>query len=56
MYWWGFQAGEQAAKFLKEKSTSNIKPEIVSDRRRIFNTKVAKTFNLTPDSTFLESK
>jgi putative ABC transport system substrate-binding protein len=56
MYWWGFQAGEQAAKFLKEKSTSNIKPEIVSERRRIFNTKVAKTFNLTPDSTFLESK
>lgn len=56
MYWWGFQAGEQAAKFLKQKNTTNIKPEIVLDRRRIFNAKVAKIFNISPDSTFSESK
>jgi len=56
MYWWGFQAGEQAAKFLQQNKTTGLKPEIVLDRRRIYNSKVASTFKVIPDSTFSESK
>ena len=51
-YQWGFQAGEQAATFLKNKSMQNIKPEIVLVRKKIYNAEVAKMFSVVPDSSF----
>ncbi|MEO5571810.1 MAG: ABC transporter substrate-binding protein [Bacteroidia bacterium] len=55
-YSWGYQAGEQAAEFLKTKSLKNLKPEIVNVRRRIYKPEVAKKFNIVPDSSFASYK
>lgn len=52
MYQWGWQAGKQAALFLKNKSTQGIKPEIVQARRRVYNPVKAELFKVTFDSTF----
>lgn len=52
MYQWGFQAGVQAAIFLKEKSTKDLQPQLVNIRKRVMNIQVAKQFNISPDSTF----
>ncbi len=51
-YQWGFQAGEQAATFLKTKSMQNIKPEMVLVRKKIYNVEVAKNFGVMADSSF----
>ena len=51
-YQWGFQAGEQAATFLKNKSLQTVKPEIVLVRKKIYNADVAKKFGVFPDSSF----
>lgn len=51
-YQWGFQAGEQAATFLKNKSLQTVKPEIVLVRKKIYNAHVAKKFGVFPDSSF----
>lgn len=51
-YQWGFQAGEQASTFLKNKSMQNVKPEMVWVRKKIFNVEVAKMFGVSPDSSF----
>ena len=56
MYQWGFQSGEQAAAFLKNKSLKGLKPEIVKIRRRVFNAKKAKEFNVKFDAGFVEVK
>ncbi|MCY7411140.1 MAG: ABC transporter substrate-binding protein [Chitinophagales bacterium] len=56
MYQWGFQAGEQAAKFLKQGSLNGIEPELVKVRKRIYNASVAKQYNIVFDSTFTELK
>ncbi len=45
MYQWGFQAGQQAAKFLKTKNTKGLKPELVRVRKRVFNRAIAKKFS-----------
>ena len=36
MYQWGFQSGVQAAQFLKEKSTKNLQPQLVNNRKKAF--------------------
>jgi len=51
-YQWGYQAGEQAAQFLKQKSMNGLHPEIVKVRKRVYNPEVAKGFNIGFDSTF----
>ena len=51
MYQWGYQSGEQAAAFLKNKSTKDLKPEIVKIRKRVYNPTAAKQYNITlPDN------
>ena len=52
MYQWGYQAGVQAAKFLKEKSTKNLQPQLVNIRKKVMNEQVAQQFKIVPDSTF----
>ncbi len=52
MYQWGYQAGVQAAQYLKEKSTKNLKPEMVSVRKKVMNQQVAQLFKIVPDSSF----
>jgi putative ABC transport system substrate-binding protein len=52
MYQWGYQAGVQAAQYLKEKSTKNLKPEMVSARKKVMNQQVAQLFKIVPDSSF----
>lgn len=52
MYQWGFQSGVQAAKFLKEKSSKNLQPQLVNIRKKVMNITAAKQFNITPDSIF----
>ncbi len=47
IYQWGYQAGGQAAKFLKQGNTNGLQPEIVKIRKRIFNPAVAARFHLS---------
>lgn len=51
-YLWGFQAGEQAALFLKTKSLQNLKPGIVAVRKRVYNPVAAKEFGILVDNSF----
>ena len=46
IYQWGFQAGEQAAKFLKQGNTDGLKIESVKLRNRVYNPTVAQHYNL----------
>lgn len=51
MYQWGYQSGEQAAAFLKNKSTKDLKPEMVKIRKRVYNPSAAKQYNIIlPDN------
>jgi len=51
IYQWGYQAGEQAATFLKSKSTDGLKWEMVKLRKRVYNPEAAKLFNIAvPDN------
>lgn len=52
MYQWGYQAGVQAANYLKKKTTDNLKPEIVRVRKKVMNQLVAQEFKIVPDSSF----
>ena len=56
IYQWGYQAGEQAAKFLKTKELKDLKPEIVKIRKRVYNPSVAKTFQIDFQSDFTPIK
>ena len=47
IYQWGYQAGEQAARFLKKKSTEGLKWEMVQKRVRVYNPDSAKRYGLT---------
>lgn len=48
---WGYQAGQEAATFLKNKGTKGLKPELVRVRKRVFNPAIAGKFNISfPDS------
>jgi len=46
IYQWGYQAGEQAAIFLKSKSTAGLHPEMVKVRKRVYNPIMAKKYHL----------
>ncbi|MCB0582333.1 MAG: hypothetical protein KDD10_23850, partial [Phaeodactylibacter sp.] len=46
LYQWGYQAGQQAARFLKTNSTEGLKWEMVEVRRRVYNPKAAERFGI----------
>jgi putative ABC transport system substrate-binding protein len=52
IYQWGFQAGEQASQFLKNKSTKGINWEMVKLRKRVYNAVAAKEFGLSVPNNF----
>jgi putative ABC transport system substrate-binding protein len=52
LYLWGYQAGDQAAAYLKDKDLSKLEPEMVKVRNRVYNTKAVKTFNIQLPPTF----
>ncbi len=52
IYQWGYQAGEQAAQFLKTHKTDGLKPEMVKIRKRVYNAAAAKKYNITIPSNF----
>ncbi len=52
MYQWGYQAGEQAALFLKNKSPNGLHWEMVKTRKKVYNPTVCKQFNITVDNSF----
>jgi putative ABC transport system substrate-binding protein len=52
IYQWGYQAGEQAAQYLKTKSTAGLKPEMVKIRKRVYNPEVAKKYNIAVPADF----
>lgn len=46
LYQWGYQAGQQAAQFLKTKSLAGLQWEMVKVRKRVYNKSVAGQFGL----------
>jgi len=52
IYQWGYQAGEQAAQYLKTNKTDGLKPEMVKIRKRVYNPEAAKKYNITIPSNF----
>lgn len=52
IYQWGYQAGEQAAQFLKTHSTHGLQPEMVKVRKRVYNAASAKKYNITVPENF----
>lgn len=46
LYQWGYQAGRQAAQFLKTKSTEGLKWEMVKVRKRVYNPESAERFGI----------
>jgi len=46
IYQWGYQAGEQAAQYLKTHSTAGLKPEMVKVRKRVYNPEMIKKYNI----------
>jgi putative ABC transport system substrate-binding protein len=46
IYQWGYQAGEQAALFLKNKSTNGLQWQMVQVRKKVFNPAAAKQFGI----------
>jgi len=47
IYQWGYQAGEQAAQYLKTHKTDGLKPEMVKIRKRVYNPAAAKKYNIS---------
>ncbi|SDT01667.1 putative ABC transport system substrate-binding protein [Mucilaginibacter mallensis] len=52
IYQWGYQAGEQAAQYLKTHKTDGLKPEMVKIRKRVYNPEAAKKYNIIIPSNF----
>ena len=52
IYQWGYQAGEQASAFLKNKSTDGLKWEMVKLRKRVYNPAAAQQFNIAIPADF----
>lgn len=52
IYQWGYQAGEQAAQFLKTGKTDGLQREMVKVRKRVYNADAAKKYNITIPSNF----
>lgn len=49
---WGYQAGEQAAQFLRQGNLQELEPEIVKVRKRMYNPQKAAQFGITFQSPF----
>jgi putative ABC transport system substrate-binding protein len=47
IYQWGYQAGVQAAQYLKTGKTDGLKPEMVKIRKRVYNMATARKYNIT---------
>lgn len=47
IYQWGYQAGLQAAQYLKTHSAEGLKPEMVKIRKRVYNPVVAQKYHLS---------
>ena len=56
IYQWGYQAGEQAAAFLKSKSTRDLQWEMVKLRKRVYNAAAARQFGITLPEGFVAVK
>jgi putative ABC transport system substrate-binding protein len=52
IYQWGYQAGEQAAQYLKTHQTTGLKPEMVKIRKRVYNAAAVKKYNIAIPSNF----
>ncbi|HOZ83285.1 MAG TPA: ABC transporter substrate-binding protein [Bacteroidia bacterium] len=52
-YQWGFQAGVEAANYLKSNTATIPKPELVQVRQYVFNNKAATRFNLVAPNGFI---
>ncbi|MGZ3874128.1 MAG: ABC transporter substrate-binding protein [Mucilaginibacter sp.] len=52
IYQWGYQAGEQAAQYLKTHSTAGLHPELVKVRLRLYNPAAAKNYQVSIPSNF----
>ncbi|MGZ3756705.1 MAG: ABC transporter substrate-binding protein [Mucilaginibacter sp.] len=52
IYQWGYQAGEQAAQFLKTHKTDGLKPEMVKIRKRVYNPAAVQKYHITIPSNF----
>jgi putative ABC transport system substrate-binding protein len=52
IYQWGFQAGLQAAQFLKSGKTDGLKLDMVKVRKRVYNSAAAKKFSLVFPANF----
>lgn len=52
IYQWGYQAGEQAAQYLKTHKTDGLQPEMVKIRKRVYNPAEAKKYGITIPSNF----
>jgi putative ABC transport system substrate-binding protein len=56
IYQWGYQAGEQAAQYLKTHKTDGLKPEMVKVRKRVYNAAAVKKYNIAIPSNFVAVK
>jgi putative tryptophan/tyrosine transport system substrate-binding protein len=56
IYQWGYQAGEQAARFLKTGKTDGLQREMVKVRKRVYNADAAKKYSIIIPSNFEEVK
>ncbi|MXV16611.1 ABC transporter substrate-binding protein [Hufsiella ginkgonis] len=56
LYQWGYQSGEQAAKYLKTRKIDGLAIEMVKVRKRVFNAVSAKKFGITVPDGFEEVK
>jgi putative ABC transport system substrate-binding protein len=56
IYQWGYQAGEQAAQFLKNHSTAGLQSEMVKIRKRVYNVAAANKYHITVPSNFTAIK
>ena len=52
IFMWGYQAGEQAAQFLRQGNLQDLEPEMVKLRKRIYNPQKAAKFGITFQSPF----
>lgn len=52
IYQWGYQAGEQAAQYLKTHKTDGLQPEMVKVRKRVYNLKVAQEYGIAIPTNF----
>lgn len=51
-YNWGYQAGEQAADFLRAGVMDGLAPEVVRDRKQVYNSEVAARYGIRPAVAF----